>query len=57
MAFEHCDALLMIVTWVDDEGVTQTYQTSLGNAHAVEGLIYSLTQDQDEEAEGEEEAL
>jgi len=43
-----------VVTWVDEHGETQTYETSRGNAHAVEGMIYSLTQQQDEDAEADE---
>jgi|GEM_PF-5469431 len=54
IAAEHCDAVLLVVTWVDEHGETQTYETSRGNAHAVEGMIYSLTQQQDEDAEADE---
>jgi len=50
IAAEHCDAALLITTYVDDEGNTQTYITSRGNALTVEGLIHELIQEQEDEA-------
>jgi hypothetical protein len=41
-AAEFADGVLIIATWVDDEGVTQSYETSRGNAHTVEGLRLGL---------------
>lgn len=54
IAFEHCDAALLVVTWVDDDGETQTYQTSLGNAHAVLGMVYDLVAQCEEEPDEDE---
>ena len=53
IAAEHCDAVLVVATYVDDDGNTQTYITSRGNAHTIEGLIYELTQGQDDDAQDE----
>ena len=54
IAAEHCDAVLIVCTWVDENGDTQTYTTDRGNAHAIEGLVWVLTQSQDEESEPSE---
>lgn len=51
---EHCDAVLVVATWVDDNGVTQTRKVCKGNAHTVEGMVYWLTVQQDDAAETEE---
>jgi hypothetical protein len=41
-AAEFADAVLIVATWVDDDGVTRSYETSRGNAHTVEGLRMEL---------------
>jgi hypothetical protein len=49
MLHEVSDAVLVCVTWLSDDGDTMTYSTDRGNAHAVEGMVYDLTQQQDDE--------
>jgi hypothetical protein len=51
MAHEHCDGLLFVATWVDDDGITDTHESERGNAYMVEGLRLQLY---DGEAESDE---
>jgi hypothetical protein len=51
MAHEVCDAVLVLITWVNDEGDTMTYLTDRGNALTVEGMVYDLIAQQDEQAQ------
>jgi hypothetical protein len=51
MAHEVCDAVLLLITWVNDEGDTMTYSTDRGNALTVEGMVYDLIAQQDEQAQ------
>ncbi|MCJ8335019.1 MAG: hypothetical protein MJH10_12310 [Epibacterium sp.] len=51
---EHFEAVIIVGTRVDEDGETYTYEASRGNAHAIEGMIYAITQDQDEESEPSE---
>jgi hypothetical protein len=51
MAHEVCDAVLLLITWVNDEGDTMTYSTDRGNGLTVEGMVYDLIAQQDEQAQ------
>jgi hypothetical protein len=51
MAHEVSDAVLLLITWVNDEGDTMTYSTDRGNALTVEGMVYDLIAQQDEQAQ------
>ena len=51
MAHEVGDAVLVLITWVSDDGDTMTYSTDRGNALTVEGMVYDLIAQQDEQAQ------
>jgi len=51
MLHEVSDAVMVVVTWVSDDGDTMTYLTDRGNALTVEGMVYDLIAQQDEQAQ------
>lgn len=53
MLHEVSDAVVVCVTWVSDDGDTMTYMADRGNAHTIDGMVYDLTMQQDEEADPE----
>jgi hypothetical protein len=55
MLHEVSDAVMVVVTWVSDDGDTMTYSTDRGNALTVEGMVYDLIAQQDEQAQPDHE--